>query len=155
LEPDSSVETSVLGEAELGAVEVDVLGTSVLGEAELVVSVSVTDGDVVVGVVDVGGWVVGAVEVFGGLVVDGLDVVGAGLELAGAEEDAGALDVVVSSPSQTMMWLMALSPPLPPGSNVKFPFVSAHTVSPAEAFSKRVLVYGSTFLLADFTTTRA
>jgi hypothetical protein len=54
-------------------------------------------------------------------------------------EVLGLGDSVSPSP-QTMMWLMALSPPLPPGSKVKLPFVSAHTVSPSDAFSKSVLV---------------
>jgi hypothetical protein len=148
-EPDSFVEIELLGAAELlDEVEIDVLGDADPGVVEISV------GGLVVGGLVVGGLVVGGLVV-GGRVVDGFDVVGAGLELTGADEDAGALDEVSPSPSQTMMWLIALSPPLPPGSYAKLPFVSAHTVSPAEASSNSVLVYGSTFLLADFTTTRA
>ena len=55
----------------------------------------------------------------------------------------------------TMMWLIALSPSLPPGSKMPLPLVSAHTVSPDDASAKRVFVYGSTFFDPAFTTTRS
>jgi hypothetical protein len=46
----------------------------------------------------------------------------------------------VSPGPHTMMWLIALSPFLPPGSKMPLPLVSAHTVSPDEALANNVLV---------------
>jgi hypothetical protein len=65
------------------------------------------------------------------------------------------LGLSLSPGPHTMMWLIALSPFLPPGSKTPLPLVSAQTVSPDEALANKVLVYGSTFLDADFTTTRS
>jgi hypothetical protein len=40
---------------------------------------------------------------------------------------------------QTMMWLICLSPPGPPGSNVLLPFESAQTLSPADGLSPKIV----------------
>jgi hypothetical protein len=117
--------SEVLGEA-LRLVLIEVLGEAlllvlieVLGEALRLVLIEVL-GEALLLVL---------IEVLGeALLLVLIDVLGLGEGLS------------VSPGPQTMMWLIALSPFLPPGSKVPLPLVSAQTVSPDEASANNVFV---------------
>ena len=123
--PLCSVLIEVLGEA-LWLVLIEVLGEAlrlvlieVLGEALRLVLIDVLGEALRLVLIDVLGEA---------LLLVLIDVLGLG-------------DGLWLSPGpHTMMWLIALSPFLPPGSKIPLPLVSAHTVSPDEALANKVLV---------------
>ncbi|MGA0958408.1 MAG: hypothetical protein ACO3TV_05775 [Ilumatobacteraceae bacterium] len=130
------VEVVEFGEVVVGPVVVD--GAVVLGDVVVEPGAAVVDGAVVFGDVVV---VPGAAVVVGPAVVDGAEVLG---EVVGAAVVPGAVvdgDDGVPKRTQTITWLISLSPVRPPGLYTPSLLESGHTIEPGDGSKNSVFTW--------------